>query len=464
MDFLQVKGRSIVAEDGSEIRLRGANIGAWMNLENFLNGYPSSESALRHEFKKRLGEERAAYFFDRLLDAMFSEKDVEFLKNAGMNLLRIPVNYRHFESDMEPFRYKEEAFRRLDRALEWCEKHQIYAIIDMHTAPGFQGPDWHSDNSSQRAFFWEQIHFQDRFVALWEEFARRYKDRSIVAGYDLLNEPISNATFGRFPSPYKSDWDVINRVYRRTVEAIRRIDPKHIIVLEGDYLGFYFAGFEAPFADNLVYSSHLYPVPAIREGEYPGMMDGQMWDKAKLQAEFFNSEGARFAREHNVPLWVGEFGVSYSRVGEEDSRSRALADMIEAFEEYGAHWTVWTFKDIGHMGLLQIDPKSEYAAKIKPIFQAEYQFTRDGGEGRRRVFELADFMQEQIGDPDIDRDLNRYLLEMSVKENYLHLLLLPSYARIFENLSPKETDDILGAFSLDRCIRHDAFEVVRRYL
>ena len=38
--MLQVKQNQIVDEQGKEIRLRGTCIGGWMNMENFINGYP----------------------------------------------------------------------------------------------------------------------------------------------------------------------------------------------------------------------------------------------------------------------------------------------------------------------------------------------------------------------------------------------------------------------------------------
>lgn len=464
LHFLRAKGREIVDERGQPIRLRGVNIGAWMNLENFLNGFPGSESALRAEFARRHGDERAAFFFDRLLAYMFSEEDAAFLQSCGFNAVRIPLNYRHFESDMEPFVYREEGFRMLDRAVEWCGKYGLYAILDMHTVPGFQGPDWHADNSSQRSFFWDHLHHQERYFALWREIAGRYKDNPAVAGYDVLNEPVSNAAHGRFPAAYESAWDKINSVYRRVVSAIREVDERHMIILEGDYLGFYFSGFEAPFDDNLVYSSHLYPDPAIKEGVYPGVVEGRMWDKEALTQAFLQSEGAQFSLRHGVPLLVGEFGTLFIHQEERESRVQVMADMIESFESFGAHWTVWTYKDVGNMGLLQIDPQSEYAAMIAPLLRAEYDFTRMAGEGKRLLEAAADHIAAVVGDPNIDKAMNRYLFEMSVKENYLHTVMLPSYVRLFEGMPPERMDEVLKAFAVERCVRHPALDAVRKWL
>ena len=47
MDFLQIQNGAVVRENGEPIRLRGTNIGAWMNMENFMNGMPGSEHRMR---------------------------------------------------------------------------------------------------------------------------------------------------------------------------------------------------------------------------------------------------------------------------------------------------------------------------------------------------------------------------------------------------------------------------------
>ena len=81
--------------------------------------------------------------------------------------------------------------RILDKVLSHCERHGLYVILDLHSAQGWQNVHWHSDNASRISLFWEVAFYQDRFVALWQEFARRYR-RAVIAGYDVLNEPCAN--------------------------------------------------------------------------------------------------------------------------------------------------------------------------------------------------------------------------------------------------------------------------------
>ena len=274
MDFLQVTGNRIVDSAGNAVYLRGTCIGGWMNMEDFIDAYPGTESNIRKRVREVLGATRAEYFFDRLLDNFFSEDDIRFIKAAGATCVRLPLNYRHFENDDQPFVYKEAGFALLESAIKLCEKHGLYVILDMHAVQGWQNSHWHCDNERGSSLFWTHRMFQDRLVALWEEIARRYTGRAVIAGYELMNEPSSNTPNGDhafdFFENFKSDWKTMNAVYRRLVEAIRAVDPKHIICIEGDRYGHLFDGLDAPFAPNLVYSSHNYTPPGFGPGAYPG--------------------------------------------------------------------------------------------------------------------------------------------------------------------------------------------------
>ena len=219
---LTTKGTAIVDSNGQEVLLRGFGLGGWMNMENFITGYPANEEAQRQAIRQVLGNDNYEFFFDRFLDYFFGRDDAQFIASLGLNLLRLPINYRHFESDMEPFVIKEEGFKHLDRVIELCAQQHIYTIIDLHALPGYQNQAWHSDNPTHQALFWQHKHFQDRVVHLWEAIANRYKGHPWVAGYNPINEPAD-------PSEA-----MIVPFYRRLYQAIRAIDPDHILFLEGN--------------------------------------------------------------------------------------------------------------------------------------------------------------------------------------------------------------------------------------
>jgi len=76
------------------------------------------ESQHRASMLKVLGKEKYEHFFDSWLTNFFTERDAEFFASKGMNCLRLPFNYRHFEDDMNPRVLKDGCFKQLDRVVD----------------------------------------------------------------------------------------------------------------------------------------------------------------------------------------------------------------------------------------------------------------------------------------------------------------------------------------------------------
>ena len=66
--MLRVSDGRIVDATGAPIQLRGTCVGGWMNMEDFIDGYPGSEHGIRAAMTSMLGPAKAAFFFERLLD------------------------------------------------------------------------------------------------------------------------------------------------------------------------------------------------------------------------------------------------------------------------------------------------------------------------------------------------------------------------------------------------------------
>ncbi len=471
--MLQVRGAEIVNSDGRPVRLRGVCVGGWMNMENFINGYPGNESGVRRAAAQILGPAKAEFLFDRWLDYFFGEEDIAFLKSCGANTVRLALNYRHFESDSDPYRYLEKGFERLARTVGACARAGLYVILDLHSVQGWQNTDWHSDNSSRHSLLWQHPHFQERFVALWREIARRYRGVAAVAGYNLMNEPVSGAPAGRFTAKYQTDWEAINRLYRRAVEAVREVDADHIIFLEGDYFSANFSKLDPPFASNLVYGSHNYSFAGILTGKYPGRILDKTWNKKRQADSFKEHQGTQYTQQNRVPLWVGEFGAVFTG-GASDApyRLRALDEQISIFEEHRAHWTIWTYKDIGVMGLAAVDPQSEYMRLMRPVLRAKKTLGVDGwlekgppkSTLQKTVNRLAGIAERAIGDPDIDHPSNRIFLAQALQAGYFGCLMQPAFAKRFKGLSESQIDKVMQSFAFRNCrVRKDLVEVLKKY-
>lgn len=461
MDVLHIANGTIVDQHNRPVFLRGVNIGGWMNLEHFINGHPGSESSLRRVMTQTLGEGKATFFFERLLDHFFNEDDVRFLKQRGVTAIRLPLNYRHFESDNAPYEYLQSGFDRLERALDWCERHGIYVILDLHAAQGWQNGDWHCDNSTRHALFWFQKESQDRFVALWQEFARRYAHRAVVAGYILLNEPSGNAPFGRFlpDEDYQPDWQTFNRVYRRAIEAVRAIDADTIIILEGDDYARRFEGLELPEVANLMVCNHNYIEPATSAIEtYPIELGSVRWDAAYVRKQFEQTSGWQYSRAHELPLLVGEFGVNmvYPSAGMHH-QIEVFADQMDAYNALGCHWTVWTYKDLGSMGWLQTDPHSDYMRVIEPVLRAKQTLRPDFGwlagfppEIQAHIDGLSAALSAHI--PDLHPAMIRRYFAQAAMSTFSADALQFTYARSFTKMSEREIDTVLQSFRLENCV------------
>ena len=361
---LRTADTRLVTGAGREVILRGVGLGGWMNMENFITGYPSTESAHRDALRAALGERRYAAFFDRFLEAFFTDEDAAFLASLGLNCVRIPVNYRHFEGDMRPFELIEAGFALLDKAIDACARHGIYSIIDLHALPGFQNQHWHSDNPTHRSFFWTHRHFQDRVVHLWEALADRYRDNPWVAGYNPINEPgdESGAVIGPF--------------YDRLQRAVRAVDPDHILFLDGNRYSTDFGMFADPLP-NTVYTAHDYALPGFVDGgPYPGRSRGRYVDAEVVEETFLAR--TRYMRETGTPIWIGEFGPVYT--GEEDrdeQRYRLLADQLDVYRRHAASWSIWTYKDVGLQGLVYVPESSEYRRRIQPVLDKKARLGAD---------------------------------------------------------------------------------------
>jgi len=473
MKFLKTQGNKIINEDGQEIFLRGTCIGGWLNLEDFINAYPGTESGIRKHMRDTLGDAKSEMFFERMQDNFFSEDDIAFIASTGANCIRLPLNYRCFEDDDNPFTYKQKGFERLNKVLDLCEKYGVYVIIDMHAAAGWQNCHWHSDNERGVSLLWRHPHFQDRLVTIWEEIAKLCEGKAVVAGYELLNEPSTGNPDGEhsfdFYAKFKPDWARMNNLYRRVTAAIREIDKKHIIFMEGDNYARLFTGLDAPFTENLIYSSHNYAAPGFGPGEYPGYFgspDGQIfWDKNRHRLELEIQEGTQYAKKYNVPLLIGEFGSQYHGTAEDVLfRLKSMDDQLSVYNEAGMNWTTWTYKDAGIMGWVTLDKNSEYMKIVEPVQEMKRYLGAENfvaqywdSPGRTKSRELAQMIQDAVVNPDLNINDTAYTFNYAALTGFAAAMIQPAYAKRFANMTETNIDRVMQAFHFKNCVINEKY-------
>jgi hypothetical protein len=202
----------------------------------------------------------------------------------------------------------------------------MYVILDLHAAPGGQGMDAGiSDYDPTKPSLWESSENRAKTVALWRKLADRYKDEPAVAGYDLLNEVNWNLPGG----------SLLRALYGDITNAIREVDSKHIIFIEGNWFANNFTGLTPPWDDNLVYSPHKY-WSTNDQGSIQWVLD--------------------LRNTHNVPLYLGESG---------ENSNVWFRDAIELFESNGIGWAWWPMKKVEAIaGPLSVNKSFGYEALL----------------------------------------------------------------------------------------------------
>jgi len=343
-DFLTVQGEKIIAASGREVLLRGTNIGGWLVQESWM--CPTNAECQLETIQvldQRFGEETRKELIDMYEEHFFSEADLDFLKDMGMTVLRLPFWYRTLydeQGSLLPV-----AFHRLDWIVENCAKRGLYVILDLHGAPGSQNGKDHSGDTSGANLF-ENKSYMDQTVALWETVAARYKDNPAVAMYDLLNEPL-----GKEGATTRKQWDFYDRLYK----AIRAVDPNHIITLESCWEAANLPHPKEYGWENVVYQYHAYKWGADND--------------ATMQTVFAKAKVLSIQKaNYGVPTLIGEFTVFQNM--------KAWDRVLSAYNEAGFHWTTWTYKvkgpgstwGIKNMPDLSVDIHTSPEAVIREIW------------------------------------------------------------------------------------------------
>jgi hypothetical protein len=284
--YLKADGRRIVNGKGEEFLPLGVAFGNWLlcegNMWAFGEGnYYDRPRRFEALIRELCGSKYASTFWHRFHNNFVTEADIEAIADYGFNSVRIPINWRIILEDEPGIHFIEEGFELIDRCIDWCEKNRLYVFLDLHGAVGGQTGTHIDDsiNNIPRLFIDEDCY--TKTLAIWQELARRYRDRWIVGGYDLINEPLSGE--------HKKYTDRLRKFYEDCVKAIREIDKRHVIILEGTDGASNPAVFTKRFDDNSVMSLHMYCMMPCEETFEPWLELSERFD---------------------LPLWLGETGRS----------------------------------------------------------------------------------------------------------------------------------------------------------
>jgi len=281
--------------------------------------YDDSDRPLMQLLENRFGIEERDSLIDTFMANWVTEKDIEWIASEGFNVVRVPMGYcalttgSHLPNKPDELVWNELAFARIDELLDWCDKHGVYAILDIQETPGGQ-----NDYSGQGAELYSDPHMKELAVDLWTYLSDRYIDRNAVAAYSLLAEPYGAPSI-----------EARDEVYDLLVKAVRENGDDHMLIIHDGFKGM--GSLPNPVDmgwDNVVYSTHQFE------------WDARDVDYYEFIIEYSNIPKAQ--AEQNVPYYIG----SMSTIFDEPWAYESADLLISWYEENGWSWSVWTFKRI----------------------------------------------------------------------------------------------------------------------
>lgn len=298
-----------------------------------------------------------------------SDDEMAMMQRMGLRHVRLCVSPQFLYDPADPEHPIPGHLAMLEDGIRRLVAHDLAVVVDPHNTVQ---PRIEQDGP-----------WQEGYPVFWGALAAklRHFDPNMVL-FEVVNEPVFDK--------HEADWFALQK---RIVEAIRKNAPHHTIICTGPNWG----GIDGlkkltPLEDhNIVYSFHFYDpftfthqgatwagrVPPLLKGvPYPSSPEAvadvaartsdpeargwildygrQRWDRDHLKRRL--DEALAWGREHDVPLYCGEFGV-YPRNAPPDSRRRWFHDFASVLKESGVGWAVWGWDDGFGFGRKLVDGK-----------------------------------------------------------------------------------------------------------
>jgi endoglucanase len=365
--YLRAEGQKIVDEKGETVLLRGMGLGGWMLQEGYMLqlNQLGPQHAIRAKIEGLIGREDTQAFYDAWLANHTTKEDIDAMAKWGFNSVRLPMHYNLFTLpvEQEPVAgqntWLEKGFELTDALLAWCKANNMYLILDLHAAPGGQGNDNAiSDRDPTKPSLWDSPANQQKMVEFWRKLAHRYANEPWIGAYDIINEPNWGFQYADDKHGCKEEKnEPLRKLMVETTKAIREVDSKHMIIIEGNCWGNNYKGVLPAWDKNITLSFHKY---------WNNNTPGDISDILKLR------------EQHNMPIWLGESG---------ENSNLWFADAIRLMESNGIGWAFWPLKKLGINNPLQIEANPGYT-KVKDYLIGKGE-RPSAAEAKKALMQLA---------------------------------------------------------------------------
>lgn len=322
---LQNQNGIMVDPQGNPVEMRGCNLGSWFLIEVWMlaQGWegPTDQYSIEQILSERFGEAEKDRLMEVYKQNWITEADFDVIRSYRFNVVRLPFWYRMLSP--EKGELDERGFQWLERAVDMAESRGIYTILDMHGVPGGQSGEHHTGRGGQNKI-WTDPEAQEHFAWLWGEIAKRFKGRSAVVAYDLMNEPYGLEGPPQVP------------IFERAYREVRRFDPETLVFFHGHWSGFeYFGDPKERGWTNIGYQMHY----------YPGLFGSPTTFREHRRHLNSLARVAETTKKWQVPFLVGEMNVVFDKFGGEMMRR-----YYDLHASHGWWTTMWSYKVLGRGG------------------------------------------------------------------------------------------------------------------
>ncbi len=322
-------GKSSVRKISAGEKLRGVNLGSWLVLEKWMvpDVYRNSQAPDEYTLCLELGDKAKARLTEHR-EAFITAEDFRWIKNCGLNAVRLPVGYWALEA---PKPYVENA-QFIDFALEQCKKNNLKLLLDLHGAPGSQNGWDHSGRSG--AINWTDPDNVQETLRVLESFAQKYGQHPALCGIELLNEPKQDVSL-----------EILQRFYKDAYVVLRKhLDPNVAVVFHDSFRALAWKKFmQEPAFSNVILDTHLYQCFDDKAKELTAL--------EHLTFAINRKETLDEMQRDELPTIVGEWSLSLpgramsglSRL-QVESVKRAYADTQLLNYDGTRGWFFWSYK------------------------------------------------------------------------------------------------------------------------
>jgi glucan 1,3-beta-glucosidase len=311
-------------------KLRGVNLGAWLVLEKWMTPDTFRDADVEDEYTlcQVLGE-KAKSWLDQHRDTFITARDFRWIKDSGLNAVRLPVGYWALEA---PAPYVE-CSRYIDFALDQCQKNNLKLALDLHGAPGSQNGWDHSGRAGAINWPKDPQNIQETLRVL-ESFAQKWGNHPALCGIELLNEPRQDVPL-----------DILQKFYQDGYTHVRKyLAPDVAVIIHDSFRPLEWKNFmQQPAFDNVILDTHLYQCFDHDAKTRSGLQQLAFALNRKTALDEMKSE--------ELPPMVGEWSLSlpYKAMSglsslQKESVTRGYAGAQLLNYEATRGWFFWSYK------------------------------------------------------------------------------------------------------------------------